>query len=137
MIRLRLETRLELTVGLLLFSLVAASLIFMSWPFTRGLALGGLISYLNFLFLKRDLKSFFTTGRVRGKLGLIFRFYVRLALIAIALYYIISRELADIFGLLIGLSVVMIGLTLGVLRERNLLFAGDGRENEIKKEGKD
>ncbi len=125
MIKPRLENRLELTNWLFLTCLVISSLLFMTWPFTLGLLLGGLISSLNFLFLKRDLKTFFLEENARGKIRVIFKFYVRFTLTAIALYYIISRQLADIFGLLLGLSVVMIGLTMGVLLERRELF-GDG-----------
>lgn len=124
MIQPRLETRLELTVWLLFACLAAASLVFMSWPFTLGLFFGGAISCLNFFWLKRDLKSFFSKDKARGKLGVIFKFYVRLALTALALYFIIAGELADIFGLLIGLSVVILGLALGVLWEANLPAGG-------------
>lgn len=130
MIKPHLETRLELTVWLFFACLAAASLIFMPWFFTLGLFLGGLISSLNFLFLKRDLKAFFLEEKARGKLGMIVKFYVRFALTAIALYFIISREMADIFGLLLGLSVVMIGLTLGIFSERNVLLARDAKADD-------
>jgi hypothetical protein len=43
------------------------------------------------------------------------RYYLRLAVTAIALYWIISRNLVDVIGLVIGLSVVVLNIVLTTL----------------------
>ena len=40
------------------------------------------------------------------------RYYLRLAVTAIALYLIISRDIIDVIGLLIGLSIVILNIVL-------------------------
>ena len=40
------------------------------------------------------------------------RYYLRLAVTAVVLYWIISRNLVDVIGLVIGLSVVVLNIVL-------------------------
>jgi len=40
------------------------------------------------------------------------RYYLRLAVTAVVLYWVISRNLVDVIGLIIGLSVVVLNVVL-------------------------
>ena len=44
-----------------------------------------------------------------------FKYYIRLALTAIVLYFLISNDTVNIIGLLIGLSVVVITIVVTVI----------------------
>ena len=107
-----LQKRLELTNWILLAVLVAGSLFLRSTRFSLGILLGGLISIVNFHWLYRNLLSVFQKHLNRARAALMLRYYLRLAVTAIALYWIISRNLVDVIGLVIGLSVVVLNIVL-------------------------
>jgi len=107
-----LQKRLELTNWILLAVLVAGSLFLRSTRFSLGILLGGLISIVNFHWLYRNLLSVFQKHLNRARTALMLRYYLRLAVTAIALYWIISRNLVDVIGLVIGLSVVVLNIVL-------------------------
>jgi hypothetical protein len=110
-----LQKRLEITNWILLAVLVAGSLFLRSTRFSLGILLGGLISIVNFHWLYRNLLSVFTKHLNRARAALMLRYYLRLAVTAIALYWIISRNLVDVIGLVIGLSVVVLNIVLTTL----------------------
>jgi hypothetical protein len=110
-----LQKRLEITNWILLAVLVAGSLFLRSPRFSLGILLGGLISIVNFHWLYRNLLSVFTKHLNRARAALMLRYYLRLAVTAIALYWIISRNLVDVIGLVIGLSVVVLNIVLTTL----------------------
>jgi hypothetical protein len=105
-----LQTRLEITNWVILAILVLLSWLFMSPRFTLGVILGSLISIVNFHWLHRDLRKVFSnlTGSVKGRI--MFKYYIRLAVTAVVLYFIVSREVVDVVGLIAGLSVVVINI---------------------------
>ncbi|MDZ4163773.1 MAG: ATP synthase subunit I [Smithellaceae bacterium] len=120
----QIEKKIELSGWLLLTSVVGSSYLFMPGRFTVGLLLGGLISFLNFLWLRRDLKGFFRRDDGKGKLSMIMKSYLRFTLTAVLLYFIISRQWADVIGLLLGLSLVVLNIVITIWRERKNLLAG-------------
>jgi hypothetical protein len=107
-----LQTRLEITNWIILAILVLLSWLFMSPRFTLGVILGSLISIINFHWLHRDLRKVFSnlTGSVKGRI--MFKYYIRLAVTAVILYFIVSREVVDVVGLIAGLSVVVINIVI-------------------------
>lgn len=107
-----LQKRLEITNWILLAVLVAGSLFLRSPRFSLGVLLGGLISIVNFHWLYRNLLSVFQKHLNRARAALMLRYYLRLAVTAVALYWIISRNLVDVIGLVIGLSVVVLNIVL-------------------------
>ena len=110
-----LQKRLEITNWILLSVLVAGSLFLRYTRFSLGILLGGLISIVNFHWLYRNLLSVFQKHLNRARAALMLRYYLRLAVTAIALYWIISRNLVDVIGLVIGLSVVVLNIVLTTL----------------------
>jgi len=90
---------------------------FAGYNFLLGLLLGGLISIANFYWMGRDLRSAFQKLSDHLKVFVLFKFYIRLGITAIVLYLIISRTPADIVGLLIGLSVVIMNIVTTTVME--------------------
>lgn len=91
------------------------SVCFMPYKFTLGMLLGGFISIVNFHWLERDLRKIF--GRLSEKSGssLMLKYFLRFTVTAVALYLIITGDMVDIIGLLIGLSTVIITMVVTVI----------------------
>lgn len=87
----------------------------------KGVLLGSLLANISYLVLKRDLKNFLQgklllSGKVQmAKNKFYFKHYVKLAVLAIILYFLVSGHIAHPLGLLIGLSVVVISITITTL----------------------
>jgi chromate transport protein ChrA len=110
-----LQQKLEKLNWAILALFVLISLIFMPAPFTLGVLLGGLISIVNFFWLKRDLRVVFGNLTGRAKAAVMFRYYIRFFVSAVIIFFIITRTVADVMGLLIGLSIVVINIVLTLL----------------------
>ena len=96
-----------------LFSIV--SFLFMPGRFAMGVLLGGFISIVNFRWLSRDLRIVFLKHADRAKPFIIVKYYVRVILMGVVLFFVITRTPVDVFGLLLGLSVVVINIILTVI----------------------
>jgi len=119
-----LQKRLEITNWVILAVLVVASPLFGALHFSLGVLCGGLISVVNFHGLYRNLLSVFTNHLGRAKTALMIRYYVRLALTAFVLYWVIAGRHVDVIGLVIGLSVVFMNIvltTILVLSKKNCI----------------
>jgi asparagine N-glycosylation enzyme membrane subunit Stt3 len=102
----------KLIKGSLLMSVVAgaASALIFSPRFGISLLAGGLLATANFLWLRRGLEaSLQLTPRIASRFATL-RFLLRLAIMALLLYVLIVQIGADIFGLLLGLSVLVINI---------------------------
>jgi hypothetical protein len=107
-----LQKRLEITNWALLAILVAGSLLLRSSRFSLGVLYGGLISIVNFHWLYRNLLNAFTKHPSQARKAILLRYTLRLAVTGLVLYWIISGNLADVIGLVIGLSVVVLNIIL-------------------------
>lgn len=92
-----------------------ASFLFMPGRFAMGVLVGGLISIVNFRWLSRDLRIVFLKHADRAKPFIIVKYYIRFILMGIVLFFVITRTPVDVFGLLLGLSVVVINIILTVI----------------------
>ena len=110
-----LQRKLEIFNLITLGLLVLISLMFWTIPFTLGILLGGLISVINFFWLKRDLRMVFSNLTGRAKSAILFRYYIRFFVSAIIIFLIITRTSVDIVGLLLGLSIVIMNIILTLL----------------------
>ena len=118
------QRRLESTNWIILVVLVGSSLFLNTTRFSLGILCGGLISIVNFHWLYRNLMSVFTKHPDRAKKAILIHYYIRLAVTAFLLFWVISSNLVDIIGLVIGLSVVplnMILTTILVLSKKNCI----------------
>lgn len=100
-----------ITLGVIL----ALSLLFLSGRFALGVLVGGLVSIVNFYWLSRDLKNTLRKHAGRAKPFMVLKFYVRLIITGVVLFVVITRTPVDIFGLVLGLSVVVINVVITVI----------------------
>jgi ATP synthase I chain len=105
-----LQRKIEIANWIVLAILFITSWIFTPFDFYLGVLLGGFISILNFYWMERGLRGIFTNtaGNVKG--GVLVKYYIRLVLTAIVLYFLIANGTVHAIGLLIGLSVVVINI---------------------------
>ena len=110
-----LQRKLEIFNWIIPGLLVLISLLFWTIPFTLGILLGGFISIINFHWLKRDLRVVFSNLSGRARSAIMFRYYIRFFVSAIIIFFIITRTIVDVTGLLLGLSIVIINIVLTLL----------------------
>lgn len=112
-----LQKKVEITSWIVLSIFLLFGGLFASANFTLGILAGGLISILNFYGLCRGLTTAFGQGETggAGKAALIVKYLLRLAITGFILYIILAKTTADIFGLVIGLASVVIGIVLSVI----------------------
>ena len=111
----QIQKKIELTNWLILAVLFLPSIVFAPWKFALGILLGGFISIINFHWLGRNLQGVFKNmgGNVKGPVMI--KYYIRLAITAVALYFLITGDTVNVAGLLIGLSVVVINIIFTVI----------------------
>ena len=115
--------RIRIMNGVVFALLLLISLTLMPPFFTLGVAMGGLIVLINFLMLYRILKKAFIPDRLASPKVVIIKYYLRLLGTGILLYFLIAKRMVDPLGLVVGLSVVVINLTLvGCNEMRKILF---------------
>ena len=105
-----LQRRIEIFNWIILAIVFISSLIFSPIKFSLGVLLGGFISILNFHFMARGLQGLFKNpaGNVKGPVMV--KYYIRLALTAVVLYFLIANHTVNVIGLIIGLSIVVINI---------------------------
>jgi small-conductance mechanosensitive channel len=93
-----------IAVGLIL---TAGAIVWCGWRVGLGFALGCLVSYLNFHWLKRVVSAMADritrSGRSETGKGIVLRFLLRYVLMGLAAYAILSVSPASLYGLLAGL----------------------------------
>ena len=92
----------------LLGVLAAAGFLFGSLRFALGVLAGGVLAIANFYWLRSVLVRAFRLQPEEAPRFALFRYIVRLAVLAAAVFVLIIYCRVDIFGLLLGLSVLVI-----------------------------
>jgi len=119
-----LQKRLEIANWVILAILFIPSFIFLPTKFYLGVLLGGFISILNFYGMELGLRGLFNNLSGNVKRPTMIKFYIRLALTAVVLYFLIAFETVNVIGLIIGLSVVVINIIftmITTLAKKNLI----------------
>ena len=91
---------------------VGSSLLIISPGFSLGVLVGGLLAVVNFHFLHRSLKKQFSPGNRPSVMGVVGRSYLRFAATGVIILILLKFHLVSAIALLIGLSVVVLNLTL-------------------------
>ncbi|MBP8696483.1 MAG: ATP synthase subunit I [Syntrophobacterales bacterium] len=112
-----LQRKIEFRNLVILGLMLAASLLVMPWRFTLGILLGGIISIVNLYWLGRDLRVIFSNLSGKAKSAMMIRYYIRMAVTAVVLFFIITELPVDIIGLLLGLSLVVINIVVTAILE--------------------
>lgn len=92
----------------LLFSLI--SLLVCPLSFSAGIFIGGLLSIANFYWLRNILQRALELQPHNAPRFAVLRYIVRLALLAGIIFLLMTSGKIDIFGLLLGLSVLVINI---------------------------
>jgi ATP synthase I chain len=90
--------------------LAAAGLLFGSLRFAAGVVAGGVLAIANFYWLRSILVRAFRLQPESAPRFALFRYVVRLAVLAAAVSVLIVYCRVDIFGLLLGLSVLVFNI---------------------------
>lgn len=118
------QRKIEIANWIVLAVIFIISWIFTPFDFYLGVLLGGFISILNFYWMERGLRGIFNNTAAKVKGGVMIKYYIRLILTAIVLYFLIANATVNIIGLLIGLSVVVINIIVTLITtmaKKNLL----------------
>jgi hypothetical protein len=106
--------------------LVTASLVGLlatSPPFARGLIFGGLIVTINFHLLARTLKKALRPPHPASPNVVLIKYYIRFIVSGVIIFFLIRQQVVNPIGLFIGLSVVVVSITLATMVElKNLIF---------------
>lgn len=79
--------------------------------FGASLFIGGVLATANFLWMRRGVAAALRLQPSNASRFAVLRYLLRLAVMAVVLYLLIVRLGVDIFGLLIGLSVLVLNIT--------------------------
>ena len=119
-----LQRKLEIANWIILAILFIPSLFFAPVKFSLGILLGGFISILNFHGMEYGLQNLFKNLSGNVKRPTMMKYYIRLALTGVVVYFLLAADTVHVVGLLIGLSVVVINVTFTVittLAKKNLI----------------
>ena len=105
-----LQKKIEFINWIVLAILFIPALILTPFKFALGILLGGFISIINFYWMERGLRGLFTNTSENVKGPVMVKYYIRLAMTAVVLYFLIANETVNVIGLLIGLSVEVINI---------------------------
>lgn len=94
----------------LLVLLAAAGLIFGSARFALSVLAGGFLAIANFYWLRSILLRAFRLQPQEAPRFTLLRYIVRLAVLAAAVFSLMVYGKADVFGLLLGLSVLVVNI---------------------------
>lgn len=108
----------------ILFSVASIVGLIISPPhFAMGIIFGGLIVTINFHLLCRTLKKALTPPHLASLGVVLSKYYIRFIVSALIIFILISRHYVHPIGLLIGLSIVVVSMTLAAMYEfKKLIF---------------
>ncbi|MCU0583691.1 MAG: ATP synthase subunit I [Syntrophales bacterium] len=112
-----LQRKIEFRNIVILGLMLLVSLLLMPWRFTLGILLGGIVSIVNLYWLGRDLRVIFSNLSGKAKSAMMIRYYIRMAVTAVVLFFVITELPVDIIGLLVGLSLVVINIVFTAILE--------------------
>jgi len=90
--------------------------------FAGGIICGGLIVTINFHLLYRTLKKAFVPTTLTSHNVILAKYYVRFMISGLIIFVLIFKHMVNPIGLFIGLSVVVVSITLATLVEFGNLF---------------
>jgi hypothetical protein len=83
----------------------------------RGILFGGLIVTINFHLLSRTLKTALTPPHLSSLSSVLAKYYLRFIVSGFIIFVLISGHYVDPLGLFIGLSVVVVSITMATTCE--------------------
>jgi hypothetical protein len=95
---------------LLLLGMTAAGGFLISRSFAMGLLVGGLITNISFILLKKDITRILSGPLNAAKGRFLIKYYIRLTVLALILFFLVKYAPIHLIGLLVGLSTVVISI---------------------------
>jgi len=97
---------------LILAVLGIASFFLMRPDFTLGVLMGGFLAIANFAALQHTVRRAFNPGGavVFNKKAIVLKYYLRLFVLGLLIYMLVTRDLVNPLGLAVGLSVIVIDI---------------------------
>ena len=95
---------------LLLAGMAAAGGLFVSPDFSKGLLVGGLLANISFVLLKRDINRVIAGPLNSAKVRFLIKYYIRLTVLALILFFLVKYSSINLVGLMVGLSTVVISI---------------------------
>ena len=109
--------------NLTVFSVVSLGAFFVA-PLLSAISVvvGGVVAVINFRLLEKTLCKAFLPRDTKGAMGVVlFKYYLRFIATALSLWILVSQELVEPLGLLVGLSVVVVSVIIfGAVKARRL-----------------
>ncbi len=85
--------------------------------FALGVIAGGLIVTVNFHLLSRTLKKSFSPKHLSTHNVVLVKYYIRFIVSGLIIFVLMSNHIVDPLGLIIGLSVVVVSITIATMCE--------------------
>ncbi len=102
---------------ILLFTVSILGFVLLPLDFAQGILFGGLIVSINFHLLSRTLKSALTPPHLSSLSNVLAKYYLRFIVSGFIIFMLISGHYVDPLGLFIGLSVVVVSITIATVCE--------------------
>lgn len=117
--------RVQVVNWLLMITMPVAAWLTFSWPIALATLVGALLANLSFTLLKNDLTKVMKGPLRAVRLQFFIKYYLRLSALALLLYFLVRHGHIHVFGLLVGLSTVVVGiLVAAVSQARSIYFSG-------------
>ncbi len=129
--------KMQVISWIVLAVMVTAAAIFVSWWFAVSVLAGGVVSIVSFwvsstdvlrmigLIVARSSLEDRKTQAQQGQKGYLLKFWIRIVLIGIVLLLLIKSKVVNIFGLILGLSTVVVAITfISLNMARHYFFRG-------------
>lgn len=114
--------RVQLVNWLLLVAAPLAGGLVFSWATAESILIGALIANLSFLFLKNDLTLVMQGPLSAVKFRFFIKYYLRLTVLAVLLYFLVRYGQVRVIGLLLGLSTVVAGIVVAALSQAKAIY---------------
>ena len=121
---------------LLLALLTAGAWYLFSWKIAQSVLIGGVLANVSFFLLRQDIARFMANFSQAGmnwkavkqleKVKFFLKFYGRLIVLAVILFFLITRVSIDVIGLVIGLSTIMLSVIIVVLSKGSMYLSAQG-----------
>lgn len=102
---------------ILLAVLTVGGVLLRTWDFGWGVFAGGLIISINFHFLYRTLKKSLDPLQLSSPGIILGKYYIRFLISALIIFVLISEHYVEPVGLILGLSIIVISLLVGLVYE--------------------
>jgi hypothetical protein len=102
---------------ILLFAASILGFALLSPDVAQGILFGGLIVTINFHLLSRTLKTALTPPHLSSLSSVLAKYYLRFIVSGSIIFVLISGHYVDPLGLFVGLSVVVVSITIATMCE--------------------